>query len=73
MFPAVPYAMSVAGIQTLGAPMTLAIAREADELGYESAWVAEASAVEAMALLGAVTQAAPHMGVGAGGSCRKTR
>jgi probable F420-dependent oxidoreductase len=58
--------MSVAGIQTLGAPMTLAVAREADELGYESAWVAEASAVEAMALLGAVTQAAPHMGVGTG-------
>jgi probable F420-dependent oxidoreductase len=62
----VPYSMSVAGIQTLGAPMTLDVAREADELGYDSAWVAEANAVEAMAMLGAITQVAPRMGVGTG-------
>ena len=58
--------MSVAGIQTLGAPLTLEVAREADALGYDSAWVAEANAVEAMALLGAITQVAPHLGVGTG-------
>ena len=60
------YAMSVAGIQTLGTDMTLDVAREADALGYESLWVAEANAAEAMSLLGAVTQAAPHLGVGTG-------
>jgi len=58
--------MSVAGIQTLGAPLTLEVAREADALGYDSAWVAEANAVEAMALLGAITQVAPNLGVGTG-------
>jgi probable F420-dependent oxidoreductase len=66
VFPAVPYSMSVAGIQTLGAPLTLEVAREADALGYDSAWVAEANAVEAMALLGAITQVAPNLGVGTG-------
>ena len=60
------YAMSVAGIQTLGTEMTLDVVREADALGYESAWVAEANAAEAMALLGAISQAAPHLGVGTG-------
>src|SRR6516164_11646041 len=59
-------AVSVAGLQTLGAPLSVDVAREADELGYTSVWVAEANAAEAMALLGAVTQAAPHMGVGTG-------
>jgi probable F420-dependent oxidoreductase len=60
------YAMSVAGIQTLGTDMTLDVAREADALGYDSVWVAEANAAEAMSLLGAITQAAPHLGVGTG-------
>src|SRR5262245_66079664 len=58
--------MSVAGIQTLGADLTIDVVREADALGYDSAWVAEANAVEAMALLGAISQAAPHLGVGTG-------
>src|SRR5436853_4396970 len=66
VFPAVSYSMSVAGIQTLGAPLTLDVAREADALGYDSAWAAEANAVEAMALLGAITQVAPNLGVGTG-------
>ena len=60
------YAMSIAGVQTLGAELSLDVAREADALGYDSAWVAEANAVEAMALLGAITQAAPNLGVGTG-------
>jgi len=60
------YAMSVAGIQTLGADLTLDVTREADALGYSSAWVAEANAAEAMALLGAMSQAAPHLGLGTG-------
>jgi probable F420-dependent oxidoreductase len=59
-------AVSVAGLQTLGAPMSVDVAREADGLGYGSVWVAEANATEAMSLLGAITQAAPHAGVGTG-------
>lgn len=60
------YAMSIAGVQTLGAELSLDVAREADALGYESVWVAEANAAEAMSLLGAITQAAPHVGIGTG-------
>ena len=60
------YAMSVAGIQTLGTELTLDVVREADALGYDAAWVAEANAAEAMSLLGAISQAAPHLGLGTG-------
>jgi probable F420-dependent oxidoreductase len=58
--------VSTAGIQTLGAPMTVDVAREADALGYRSVWVAEANAAEAMSLLGAVSVAAPGLGLGTG-------
>jgi probable F420-dependent oxidoreductase len=60
------YAMSIAGVQTLGADLSLDVAREADTLGYESVWVAEANAAEAMSLLGAISQSAPHVGLGTG-------
>jgi probable F420-dependent oxidoreductase len=60
------YAVSIAGVQTLGADLSLDVAREADALGYESVWVAEANAAEAMSLLGAISQAAPHVGLGTG-------
>src|SRR6476646_11514616 len=59
-------AVSVAGLQTLGAGLSLDIAREADELGFSAIWVAEANAAEAMSLLGAVSQAAPRVGLGTG-------
>jgi len=62
----VSYSLSVAGIQTLGAALTLDIARDADGLGYDSLWVAEANATEAMAMLGAISQVAPHVGLGTG-------
>lgn len=58
--------MSVAGLQTLGAPMSIDVAREADALGYSSIWAAEANAAEAMALLGAVSQVTTRAGVGTG-------
>lgn len=58
--------MSIAGVQTLGAGLSLDVAREADVLGYESVWVAEANAAEAMSLLGAISQTAPHVGLGTG-------
>src|SRR6478672_10115145 len=59
-------AVSVAGLQTLGAGMSIDAARTADELGYSSVWVAEANAAESMALLGAISQMAPHVGLGTG-------
>ena len=58
--------VSVAGLQTLGAPMTLDVAREVDALGYDSLWVAEANAAEAFSVLGAVTGAAPGLSLGTG-------
>jgi probable F420-dependent oxidoreductase len=60
------WGVSVAGIQTLGAPMTLNVAREAGAHGYSSVWVAEAAAAEAMSLLGAISQAAPSVALGTG-------
>src|SRR5258707_3790608 len=60
------YAVSIAGVQTLGDGLSLDVAREADALGYESVWVAEANAAEAMSLLGAISQTAPHVGLGTG-------
>src|SRR5437868_3655814 len=59
-------AVSVEGLQTLGAGLSLDIAREADELGFAAVWVAEANAAEGMSLLGAVSQVAPHVGLGTG-------
>ncbi len=58
--------VSIAGVQTLGTALALDIASEADALGYSSVWVAEANAAEAMSLLGAVSQRAPHVGLGTG-------
>src|SRR5690242_20129075 len=61
-----PYAMSIAGVQTLGAPMSVDIAREADDLGFQSVWAAEANAAEAFSVLGAISAAAPGIGLGTG-------
>jgi probable F420-dependent oxidoreductase len=61
-----PYGVSIAGIQTLGAPMSLDVAREADELGYQSVWAAEANAAEAFSMLGAIAATAPGLGVATG-------
>ncbi len=59
-------AVSLAGLQTLGASLSLDVAREADDLGYSTAWVAEANAAEGLSLLGAISQVAPHIGIGTG-------
>ncbi|HEX5615593.1 MAG TPA: LLM class flavin-dependent oxidoreductase [Acidimicrobiia bacterium] len=59
-------AMSVAGMQTLGAPLSVETARFADELGYASAWVAEANAAEAFSLLGAIGASTTQLGLGTG-------
>jgi probable F420-dependent oxidoreductase len=60
------YGATVAPIQALGAPTTIATARLAQELGYGSLWVAEANGSEAFSLLGAVSIAAPTLGLGTG-------
>jgi probable F420-dependent oxidoreductase len=59
-------AVSVAGLQTLGAPMSVDVAKEADALGYSTVWAAEANAAESMSLLGAISQATQNAGVGSG-------
>jgi probable F420-dependent oxidoreductase len=60
------YGATVAPLQTLGAPTTITTARLAQRLGYESLWVAEANGSEAFSLLGAVSVAAPTLGLGTG-------
>jgi len=60
------YGATVAPLQTLGAPTTIATARLAERLGYGSLWVAEANGSEAFSLLGAVSVAAPTLGLGTG-------
>ena len=64
--PMTDHAVSVAGLQTLGATMSLDVARESDALGFGSIWVAEANAAESMGLLGAISQVAPSSGLGTG-------
>jgi len=60
------YGATVAPLQTLGAPTTITTARLAERLGYGSLWVAEANGSEAFSLLGAVSVAAPTLGLGTG-------
>jgi probable F420-dependent oxidoreductase len=66
MAPARDYGATVAPIQALGAPTTIATAQLAQDLGYNSLWVAEANGSEAFSLLGAVSVAAPALGLGTG-------
>jgi alkanesulfonate monooxygenase SsuD/methylene tetrahydromethanopterin reductase-like flavin-dependent oxidoreductase (luciferase family) len=61
-----PFAMSVGGIQTLAPSMSVDVGREADALGYHSLWAAEANAVEAFSLLGAVSSATSRIGLATG-------
>ncbi len=61
-----PYGATAAPLQALGAPTTIATARLAERLGYGSLWVAEANAAEAFSTLGAISVAAPSLGLGTG-------
>ena len=49
-----------------GPAAVLDLARRADRLGYGSLWVAEVTGIEAFSVLGAVSQAAPGLGLGTG-------
>lgn len=60
------YAVTAAGVQTLGSGFQLDVARAAESAGYSSFWVAEANASEAFSILGAASQVAPSLGLGTG-------
>jgi probable F420-dependent oxidoreductase len=49
-----------------GPTAVLDLARRADRLGYGSLWVAEVTGIEAFSVLGAVSRAAPGLGLGTG-------
>ena len=49
-----------------GPAAVLDLARRADRLGYGSLWVAEVTGIEAFSVLGAVSRAAPGIGLGTG-------
>ena len=66
MSPSRPIAVTVAPLLALGPANALEVARRAEALGYESFWTAEVNGPEAFALLGAVSQVAPSMGLGTG-------
>ena len=55
-----------ASLQGLGVPAALDLARAAEPLGYKSFWTAEVTGPEAFSVLGAVSQAAPTLGLGTG-------
>jgi alkanesulfonate monooxygenase SsuD/methylene tetrahydromethanopterin reductase-like flavin-dependent oxidoreductase (luciferase family) len=50
----------------LGVPAALDLAQSASPLGYDSFWTAEVTGPEAFSILGAVSQAAPTLGLGTG-------
>jgi probable F420-dependent oxidoreductase len=58
--------VTFAPLQGLGVPTAIETARLAQELGYRSFWTAEVTGPEAFATLGAVSQAAPSLGLGTG-------
>ena len=61
------YAMSVAGIADARRRPDASTSRaKPTRSATTSVWVAEANAAEAMSLLGAISQAAPHLGLGTG-------
>jgi probable F420-dependent oxidoreductase len=58
--------VTFASLQALGVPVALETARLAEDLGYRSFWTAEVTGPEAFSVLGAVSQAAPSLGLGTG-------
>jgi probable F420-dependent oxidoreductase len=58
--------VTFASLQALGLPTALETAKRAEALGYTSFWTAEVTGPEAFATLGAVSQAAPSLGLGTG-------
>jgi probable F420-dependent oxidoreductase len=61
-----PIGVTFASLQALGPATALDVARRAEALGYSSFWTAEVTGPEAFGLLGAVSGAAPSLGLGTG-------
>jgi alkanesulfonate monooxygenase SsuD/methylene tetrahydromethanopterin reductase-like flavin-dependent oxidoreductase (luciferase family) len=59
-------ALTSAPFQPLGLQLAVDVARDAEALGYESFWVAEANGPEAFTSLGAVAASTTAIGVGTG-------
>lgn len=55
-----------APFSALGAPLSVEMAREAEQLGYRSFWVAEANGPEAFSILGAVAATTSRLALGTG-------
>lgn len=58
--------LTSAPFQPLGLPLAVDVARDAEALGYESFWVAEANGPEAFTSLGAVGASTRSIGLGTG-------
>ncbi len=61
-----PLGVTAAPFIRSGPAAVLDLARRAERLGYGSVWVAEVTGIEAFSVLGAVSQAAPGLGLGTG-------
>jgi alkanesulfonate monooxygenase SsuD/methylene tetrahydromethanopterin reductase-like flavin-dependent oxidoreductase (luciferase family) len=61
-----PLGVTAAPFIRSGPAAVLDLAMRADRLGYRSLWVAEVTGVEAFSVLGAVSGAAPGIGLGTG-------
>jgi probable F420-dependent oxidoreductase len=58
--------VTFASLPALGVPGALQVARAAEQLGYDSFWVAETTGTEAFSLLAAVGATAPTLALGTG-------
>jgi alkanesulfonate monooxygenase SsuD/methylene tetrahydromethanopterin reductase-like flavin-dependent oxidoreductase (luciferase family) len=65
-----PIGVTAAPFIRSGPAVALELARCADQLGYDSFWVAEVPGAEAFSVLGATAQVAPSIGLGTGVVCR---
>ena len=61
-----PIGVTAAPFIRSGPAVALELARCADQLGYDSFWVAEVAGAEAFSVLGATAQVAPSIGLGTG-------
>jgi hypothetical protein len=61
-----PLGVTAAPFIRSGTAAVVDLARRADRLRYDSFWVAEVTGIEALSVLGAVSCAAPGVGLGTG-------
>ena len=61
-----PMGITFGSLGVLGPKAITNIATDAQTLGYQSIWTVEATGTDALTMLGAVSQAAPHLDLGTG-------